>query len=121
MKQAEFKDYVGILYGFVVDNEGYCFQRIIMKQSLKGNSIDHHHLWSPASVLVLVHNEGPHLPVGEVRVGEEVSHLAVAVVDIVEQVPLDVVILVVSVAVDGGAVVIGHVPQLVGLEPGLQY
>ena len=41
--------------------------------------------------------------------------------NIVKKIPLDGVVLVVSVAVDGGAEVIRHVPQLVGLVPECQY
>ena len=52
----------------------------------------------------------PHLPEREVSVWEEVPHLTIGVVDVVKQVPLDRVVLVVSVAVDGGAEVIRHVP-----------
>ena len=59
----------------------------------------------------------PHLPEREVSVWEEVPHLTIGVVDVVKQVPLDRVVLVVSVAVDGGAEVIRHVPQLMGLVP----
>ena len=70
-----------------------------------------------SSVLIFIHHQSSHLTEGEVSVGEEVSHLSIGVIDIVEQVPLDVVVLVVSVAVDGGAVVAGHVPQLVSLKP----
>ena len=69
------------------------------------------------SVVPFLDNQVSHFSEGEVSVGEEVSHLTVLVVDIVKQVPLDLVILVVSVAVDGGAEVIGDVSQLVGLEP----
>ena len=59
----------------------------------------------------------PHLPEGEVCVGEEVTNLTISVIHIVKQVPLDGVVLVVSVAVDGGAEVIRDVSQLMGLVP----
>ena len=74
---------------------------------------------SSSLVLVgpLIKNQLSHLPEGKVGVGEEVPHLTVGVVDVVEQVPLDGVVHVVPVAVDGGAEVIRHVPQLVGLIP----
>ena len=75
---------------------------------------------SSSLVLVgpLIKNQLSHLPEGKVGVGEEVPHLTVGVVDVVEQVPLDGVVHVVPVAVDGGAVVVGHVPQLMSLKPG---
>ena len=63
----------------------------------------------------------PHLPEREVSVGKEVSHLTIGVIDVVKQVPLDRVVLVISVAVEGGAEVLRHVPQLVGLVPENQY
>ena len=59
----------------------------------------------------------PHLPEGEVCVGKEVFHLTICIIDIVKKVPLDGVVLVVSIAIDGGAEVIRHVPQQVGLVP----
>ena len=65
----------------------------------------------------LIKDQLSHLPEGKVGVGEEVSHLTVGVVDVVEQVPLDGVVHVVPVAVDGGTVVVGHVPQLMSLKP----
>ena len=76
-------------------------------------------LFNPAlvSVCPLIQDDLSHLSKGEVGVGKEVSHLTVGVVDIIEQVPLDRVVLVIPVAVDGGAVVARHVPQLVGLVP----
>ena len=68
-----------------------------------------------------VEDNPPHLPEREVSVWEEVPHLTIGVVDVVKQVPLDRVVLVISVAVDGGAEVIRHVPQLVGLVSGCQF
>ena len=65
-------------------------------------------------------DDPPHLPEREVSVGKEVSHLTIGVIDVVKQVPLDRVVLVISVAVDGGAEVIRHIPQLVGLVPECQ-
>ena len=41
----------------------------------------------------LVQHPLPHLREGEVRVGEEVAHLAVIVVHVVEEVPLDGVLI----------------------------
>ena len=69
------------------------------------------------SLIPFFSNQISHFSEGVVSVREEVSHLTIFVVDVVEQVPLDIVILVVSVAVDGGAEVVGDVSQLVGLEP----
>ena len=71
----------------------------------------------PVSRRPLVKDNPPHLPKREVSVGEEVPHLTVSVIDVIKQVPLDRVVLVVSVAVDGGAEVIRHISQLVGLVP----
>ena len=62
-------------------------------------------------------DNSPHLSEGEVCVGEEVFHLTICIINIVKKIPLDGVVLVVSVAVDGGAEVIRHVPQQVGLVP----
>ena len=80
-------------------------------------------LFDPALVSVgpLIEDNLSHLSKGEVCVGKEVSHLTISVVDIIEQVPLDRVVLVIPVAVDGGAVVARHVPQLVGLVPEIKY
>ena len=44
----------------------------------------------------LVQHPPPHLGEGEVSVGEEVSHLTVIVIHVVEQVPLDGVLIEVS-------------------------
>jgi hypothetical protein len=41
-----------------------------------------------------------------------------AYLDIVKLVPLNVVVVIVAVALDSGAVVIRYVPQLMGLVPG---
>ena len=64
----------------------------------------------PVSRRPLVKDNPPHLPKREVSVGEEVPHLTVSVIDVIKQVPLDRVVLVVSVAVDGGAEVIRNIP-----------
>ena len=69
----------------------------------------------------LVEDNPPHLPEREVSVGEEVLHLTIGVVDIVKAWILDRVVLVISVAVEGGTEVLRHVPQLVGLVPECQY
>ena len=50
----------------------------------------------PLSLVPLVQHPLPHLREGEVSVGEEVAHLAVIVVHVVEEVPLDGVLLEVS-------------------------
>ena len=65
----------------------------------------------------LIKNQLSHLPESKVRVREEVPHLSVGVIDVVKQVPLDGVVHVVPVAVNGGAVVVGDIPQLMSLKP----
>ena len=50
----------------------------------------------PLSLVPLVQHPLPHLGEGEVSVGEEVAHLAVIVVHVVEEVPLDGVLVEVS-------------------------
>ena len=50
----------------------------------------------PLSRVPLVQHPPPHLGEGEVSVGEEVSHLPVLVIHVVEQVPLDGVLVEVS-------------------------
>ena len=69
------------------------------------------------SVCPLIKDNLSHLSEREVCVGKEVSHLSIGVVDIIKQIPLNGIVLVIPVAVDGGAVVAGHVPQLMGLIP----
>ena len=51
----------------------------------------------PLSRVPLVQHPPPHLGEGEVSVGEEVSHLAVIVIHIVKEVPLDGVLVEVSI------------------------
>ena len=63
------------------------------------------------------HNQISHFSIGEICVGEKVSHFTIFVIDVIKQVPLDVIIVIVSVAIDCCTVVIGDIPQLVGLEP----
>ena len=50
----------------------------------------------PLSRVPLVHHPPPHLGEGEVSVGEEVAHLAILVIHVVKEVPLDGVLVKVS-------------------------
>ena len=72
------------------------------------------------SVCPLIKDNLSHLSKREVCVRKEVAHLSIGVVDIIKQIPLNWIILVIPVAVDGGAVVAGHVSQLMGLIPDMR-
>ena len=78
----------------------------------------------PKDVRILLHPVVPffkyhlsHLTEGEIRVWEKVTNLAVLIIHIVKQIPLDGIVFIIPVAVERGAKAIRHISQLMGLIP----
>ena len=71
----------------------------------------------PHPVIPFIKNHLPHLTESKICVWEEIPNLTIRVVGKVKQVPLNLIILIIAVAVQGGAEVIGDVPQLMCLVP----